>query len=261
MKKFEIENGVLKKYNEQSGKTIVEIPDKVKVIGQRAFENCYSLEKIVIPESVTIIQKFAFMDCTNLKEIKLPNSVAIIDSFAFYGCGLKEIAIPEGVTTIGYDVFKFCISLKKVSIPKSVMTISGSIFSFCENLKEIIIYSYSTFELLDYNKKIIAITSFMKSYLTKQIEYTKEDIEKFKKYIKKEKEYLLKISFKNPFVMYFLLNEIGEKFITYNEINNVINDYVEEIQPLDIKSIALLREYIKNNYDTDIDKQKKIGVI
>lgn len=50
MEKFEIKNGVLKKYNGTDAKVI--IPDGVKVIGECVFAGCELLKEIIIPDSV-----------------------------------------------------------------------------------------------------------------------------------------------------------------------------------------------------------------
>ena len=58
------------------------------------------------------IGDYMFYDC-NLKNIKLPNSVTSIGSYAFLSCSsLTSITIPNSVTSIGYDAFGS--ELKKV---------------------------------------------------------------------------------------------------------------------------------------------------
>ena len=62
------------------------IPGGVTEIGERAFENCTSLESVEIPASVTEIGGYAFCNCTNLAEVTIPGSVTRIGGSAFYGC-------------------------------------------------------------------------------------------------------------------------------------------------------------------------------
>ncbi len=52
---------------------------------------------------------------------------------------LKSIKIPEGVKSIGANVFDACNYLEKVEIPASIETIAGNAFSRCNNLRQIII--------------------------------------------------------------------------------------------------------------------------
>ena len=99
---FKIENGVLKKYEEEKGVTEIVIPDIVTSIGDEAFLWCKNLTSITIPDSVTSIGYKAFGCCYNLTSITIPNSVTSIGSEAFYGCkNLTNITIPDSVTSIG----------------------------------------------------------------------------------------------------------------------------------------------------------------
>ena len=49
--------------------------------------------------------------------------------FAFARSALKEIQLPDGITTIGYGAFYHCDSLTEVSIPDSVTQIEGNAFA------------------------------------------------------------------------------------------------------------------------------------
>lgn len=52
---------------------------------------------------------------------------------------MKEITIPEGVTSIGNSAFISCDSLIEITIPGSVASIGDYAFAYCSNLKEITI--------------------------------------------------------------------------------------------------------------------------
>lgn len=136
IKDFIIKDGVLVKYK-GSDKEVV-IPDKVKVIGDKAFHDCREIETVVIPDGVTSIGKFAFCQCVNLTSVKIPDSVTTIFYNAFDECkSLKSIAIPNSVKELGSGVFKNCLSLKKVKIPRHFKNISNETFENCSSLEEI----------------------------------------------------------------------------------------------------------------------------
>ena len=80
----------------------LEIPDDITAIGDSAFFDCYSLERVQIPESVKEIGEGAFKGCKSLKEIKIPDGVAKIEAGVFSFCdSLESVEIPASVTTIG----------------------------------------------------------------------------------------------------------------------------------------------------------------
>ena len=63
-------------------------------------------------------------------------------ALAFYGSmglntnyTLKEVVLPEGLTTIGNSAFAMCAALEKVNFPSTVSQLGKWIFEECENLK------------------------------------------------------------------------------------------------------------------------------
>ena len=70
--------------------------------------------------------------------------VTEIDDFAFNNRDyLKEVIIPEGVTSIGRNAFYNCPSLEKVTIPDSVTKIDKMAFAWCEQLKEVTVLNHT----------------------------------------------------------------------------------------------------------------------
>ena len=107
----------------------------VKVIGDSAFQSCYSLASINIPNSVTTIGNSAFYECDSLTSINIPNSVTTIGNSAFCECdSLTSINIPNSVTTIGNSAFCDCDYLTSINIPNSVTTIGDCAFCGCGSL-------------------------------------------------------------------------------------------------------------------------------
>lgn len=154
--------------------TSVSIPESVTTIGTRTFAFCEAIEEINLPNSVTSIGSHAFAECTSLKSIKLPDNVEYIYSAVFSGCknlnrielsdsnpyfevvdGMlidwrnrevractnaktrKQVTIPEGVASIGYDAFSGFVSLQSVTFPDSVTSVDEGAFGGCVSLTTI----------------------------------------------------------------------------------------------------------------------------
>ena len=105
--------------------------------GKRLLNGVY-IKQYKIKEGTKVICDDAFMDCTPLREIAIPNSVTSIGDDAFRWCvSLREIAIPNSVTSIGDWTFVGCCSLREISIPNSVTSIGNSAFWKCYSLQKI----------------------------------------------------------------------------------------------------------------------------
>ena len=156
-------------FSGSGGLTSISIPNSVTYIGTRAFQNCSGLTPtIIIPNSVTSIGTLAFCGCSGLTSITISKGVKEIGSEAFSGCtnlktvvvdienpifdsrnncnGIIETAsntlvfgfgntiIPESVTTIGKEAFKYNTNLSSFIIPKSIKTIEERAFFGCNSL-------------------------------------------------------------------------------------------------------------------------------
>ena len=160
--------------------TSVTIPNSVTSIGGGAFYDCSGLTSVTIPSSVTSIGRSAFWGCQRvtdvfitdldawckidftdptsnpfiyehythhlyingkeIKELVIPNSVTTIGNYTFYGfSGLTSITIPNSVTSIGNDAFWNCSGLTSVTIPNSVTSIGNYAFHGCSCLTSVTI--------------------------------------------------------------------------------------------------------------------------
>ena len=127
-------------FNDCWSLTNVVIPDSVTSIGNGAFSGCFYLTSIVIPNGVNHIGKYAFSECSSLISIDIPDGVTEIGESTFYQCAsLTNIVIPDNVTTIGNGAFSQCYSLISITISQGVTEIGGSAFSACSNLASITI--------------------------------------------------------------------------------------------------------------------------
>ena len=157
-----------------SGLTSVIIGNSVTSIGEKAFLNCSGLTSVTIPNSVTSIGKEAFSGCSRLISVTIPSSVTSIDDDAFYGCSglisvhitdlaawcnisnsdnplkyahhlylngteIKDLVIPNSVTSIGQYAFSGCSGLTSVTIPNSVTSIGEWAFYSCYGLTSVTI--------------------------------------------------------------------------------------------------------------------------
>ena len=60
------------------------------------------ISQVDIPQSVKIIGDRAFTDCSNLTTVVIPDGVEYIGDKAFVGSGVKHLTVGKGVTAIGY---------------------------------------------------------------------------------------------------------------------------------------------------------------
>ena len=118
----------------------ITILDNIDKISNNAFEKCRSLTSVIIGNSVTSIGEYAFYNCDKLTSVIIGNSVTSIGEYAFRNCtSLASVVIPDSVTSIGEYAFYYCTSLTSITIPNSVTSIGEYTFSDCGNLTSITI--------------------------------------------------------------------------------------------------------------------------
>ncbi len=97
-------------------------------------------EEITIPNGVEHIKDYTFYYCRTLKNIILPDSISSIGAYAFGICdGLTEIVIPVNVTQIKENAFYGCSNLQKMVLPDNLESIGAYAFYNCANLTDITI--------------------------------------------------------------------------------------------------------------------------
>lgn len=122
--------------------TSVSLPIWLDSIQQEAFRNCPKLESVYFGSATQIkyLSYGVFQDCVSLKNITIPNTVTTIESYAFKGCeSLETLQLPKRVTSIEGGAFKDCSSLKTINLPDGIETISFSLFENCTSLEKIVI--------------------------------------------------------------------------------------------------------------------------
>ena len=140
----------------------VSLPDGLLTIGVYAFDGCSKLKTVNIPKSVTDIGCYAFYGTEYYKSLTdemtvVGDGVLIkyntpINSYGDYykteytDVVMKDtdkggrvpvgvaVTIPEGVTSIGEEAFRWCEKLTTITIPDSITSIGYRAFSYCKNL-------------------------------------------------------------------------------------------------------------------------------
>ena len=125
-----------------SGMAVTSIPSS-------AFENKWGLEKIVLPKKLETIGYAAFRG-TGLKEIELPENLTTLDSYAFQSCSsLANVKMSGKVTGISGYCFQECKNLQKVELAEGLQVIHNGAFYLCNSLQSI--NFPSTLTLIDYD--------------------------------------------------------------------------------------------------------------
>lgn len=123
------------------------LPDKLKKIGNNAFNNCINLSgSLILPEGLEELGQGAFWACSSLNgSLSLPSTLKKIGSKkgyigywdgVFYNCGFVcELKLPDGVVEIGMGAFMGCRGLYgELKLPSKLERIGEMAFSDCVNL-------------------------------------------------------------------------------------------------------------------------------
>lgn len=148
----------------ESAFTNVQIPESVKFIGSRVFQNATKLENVEFPSSLQAIGNNAFNNTKALAiNVVFPNTVRTIGESAFRYSGITGITLPSSLEKVSNRSFAECSDLAgavvipanvqvieeyafyqdaklgKVSMSEGVTTIGQRAFSACRGMTEAII--------------------------------------------------------------------------------------------------------------------------
>ena len=97
-------------------------------------------EAATLPLKINGYEYEIFCGIGGLRNVIIPDGVTSISDYAFQNCrSLESISIPDSVTSIGYSAFNGCIRLKSVTIPGSVTSMGGMTFYGCSSLASVTI--------------------------------------------------------------------------------------------------------------------------
>lgn len=105
-------------FRNRSSLTSVTIPSSVTNIGEYAFYGCTNITSLRFNGTgLKIIGDYAFSDCYSLINLAIPQGVETVGTYAFYDCdGLTNLTIPGGIATIKKSAFSSLNSLKELTI-------------------------------------------------------------------------------------------------------------------------------------------------
>lgn len=137
--------------------THVVVSEGIEVIGDSAFKAYFDYEKgyirtlvsVSLPQSLKIISDDGFWGQENLQEITL-GSVVEIGQSAFGSCTmLKQITLPDTLTTIGWRAFASS-GLTSLTIPANVTSLGDSFITDCSALTSLYVAEGNpTYEMED----------------------------------------------------------------------------------------------------------------
>lgn len=117
---MKVENGVLIYcFGEEK---VVEIPEGVKEIKDRAFNGLDSVEKLILPDTLEVIGSYIFNSKTIIKSLTCPKNLKVIKDSAFFNTKIEEIILNDGLEVIEDDAINVT-RIKEITIPNSVKEI------------------------------------------------------------------------------------------------------------------------------------------
>lgn len=115
----------------------VRIPEGVTKIGQYSFAYCESLTSIFFPPLFQSLNTYAFRFCKKLETVCFGENcqIKVMSNYLFSDCtSLKQITIPESVTSFAVASFSKCTALEAITMPLNVFEINSNAFQGCSNL-------------------------------------------------------------------------------------------------------------------------------
>lgn len=125
---------------------------EVLEIGDKAFNNCNGLVSVSIPTCVKKIGSYAFGGCNGLTSMDIKdlsawckisfynyasNPLLFVHHLYVNGKEVKDLIIPNEVTSISGYAFTGCSYLNSITIHKNVTSIGRSAFTYCSGLTNI----------------------------------------------------------------------------------------------------------------------------
>jgi len=131
-------------YLDSDTRTSYTVPDTVKVIGNRAFKEAYSLTSVFLPDGLQTIEDYAFEYNYAITAVDIPGTVTEIGEGAFCNTGLTSVTIPDSVTTVGAKAFSEISALESVQIGRGLTAMGEAVFLYSGNITELTVDAGNT---------------------------------------------------------------------------------------------------------------------
>lgn len=121
----------------QQLQTVTYAPGTLTKTGVNAFQNCWGLSKAYLADNIKVISDSTFNSCYNLGSIDLSPNTTTLGNSALYATGIRDLSIPQTVTSIGSQTFAYQSLFRNLVIPSGVTSIPDSCFysSYAESIK------------------------------------------------------------------------------------------------------------------------------
>lgn len=104
------------------------LPDSLTEVGEYVFDGCTGLVSADTGAGLTRINRSMFRSCEKLSAVTLGADVTSLENGCFYGCSsLESIELPPGLTVLATNVF-YNSGLKSVAVPETVTSIGTYVF-------------------------------------------------------------------------------------------------------------------------------------
>ena len=110
------------------------LPDSIEEIGERAFENCISLDEINLPEGLKVLCDDCFQHTALKGTLRLPESLIKLGDRCFALSFVEKIVFPKSETEISYNALQDLPNIKSIEVPayvKHSLSFSGD-SALCE---------------------------------------------------------------------------------------------------------------------------------
>jgi len=96
----------------------VTLPGSLQEIGWGAFQGCRMLQTVTwtANSKLSAIGEYAFEYCLALKNIAIPDSVTKVGYCAFFGSGLENLTIGKNLVEVGDGAFSGCPNLQSIQV-------------------------------------------------------------------------------------------------------------------------------------------------